>query len=159
MNVAIYAVHGQRGATDEQALARLRFVAQGFRRAGLIFGPLWLLAQGLWGQLLLWLAVAAALTAAFLHGSLSLGAVAALYGLSAVLIGVEGAACIGAALERRGLHLLDIATGANEEAAARRFLDRAPVAAAPRAPETKSHSDSHLSGHIIGLFPEADVAP
>ncbi len=152
--MAIYAVHEAAAVDAAQGALNARFIRQGYSPAAFAFGPFWLLANRLWRALALWLVAAALVAAALAWDLLQPAAALALYELSALLIGLEGAAWLSAALSRRGFAMIDIAAGANREAAEIRYFSGrgdAPPAVAP-APRLAQPSGP---GSIIGLFPEA----
>jgi hypothetical protein len=158
--MAIYAFYAPRGASDVQsAIERARVARQGFAFAGLVFGPLWLLARGLWRPLGAWLIAAVAVGLAVRYRFLWSSAASDLYALSALYIGFEGRAMQGAALARRGFPLADIAIGDDLAAAERGFAARALEARAAAAPASAAsggrYSPQDHSQGIIGLFPEA----
>ncbi len=150
----IYRVLIPRGGDDRAAIAeRADFVREGFSWPALLFGPLWLLARGLWRALGVWCLGAAILALAMAFGRLpeSVGPWFTL--LSAVFLGLEGQGLVGAARERAGFAFVDVATGADLEAAERGFFsrwsaDKAPIPHASRAAP-------FAPAHVIGLFPEA----
>ena len=159
--MAIYSVHAPSGVVDPQRLIEsVRVERQGFAVCGLVFGPLWLLARGLWRPLGLWIVAAIVVRLAVMGGALGVGAAFDLYALSALLIGFEGRAMREAALARRGLPLVDVAVGADPDAAERAFAARAlvaPPAPGPASPPPSGrYSPPPENPHgIIGLFPEA----
>jgi hypothetical protein len=153
--MAIYRVHLPLGAPNQAVAAEgAKFLREGFCWPAFLFGPLWLLARGLWRPLVLWGLGALIVGFAIFYGRAS-GAVGFwLYVLSVVFLGFEGQNYATAALERGGFGLADIAAGADRLAAERSFFSRwladvapTPLAARPNTPIAPAH--------VIGLFPES----
>jgi hypothetical protein len=159
--MAIYSVHIPGDAADpEKAAERANFLREGFSRPAFLFGPLWLLARGLWRPLGVWCLGALLVGLAISYGLLAGSAGSWLYFIAALFLGLEGKGFVGAAMERRGLLLVDVATGPDLAAAESGFFSRwlaglpavtptPPPAARPNAPIAEGH------GPIIGMFPEA----
>ena len=153
--MAIYRVHIPVGVADQAAMAeRAKFLREGFSWPALLFGPVWLLARGLWRPLGLWGLGALAVGFAISYGRLPDAVGAWLYFLSAVFLGFEGQNLAAAAMERAGFGFIDIATGVDRLTAERGFFSRwlieaasAPAVARPNAPI--------VPAHVIGLFPES----
>jgi hypothetical protein len=154
--MAIYRVHIPADGADSASVAeRASFLREGFEWAGLLFGPVWLLARGLWRALALWCVAALVVYLAISYGRLTDSAASWLYLLSAFFIGLEGQNVAAAAAERRGLRLVDIVAGPDRDAAERGFFSRW-LAAAPPAPAPAARPSAPIGeGHVIGLFPEA----
>lgn len=153
--MAIYRVLLPAGTGDPAVLAaRAVFVREGFCWAALIFGPLWLLARGLWLALGAWcLGAAIILTGA--HYARAPGfAVEGLYWLSALWLGLEGRGLVAAARRRAGYRFVDIAVGADATAAELGFFSRWRAEPAPPAPPARASAPA-APAHVIGLFPEA----
>jgi hypothetical protein len=159
--MAIYSVHipGD-GADPTTAAERANFLREGFCWPAFLFGPLWLLARGLWRPLGAWCLGAILVGLTISHGLLRGSAGSWLYFIAALFLGLEGKGFVGAAMERRGLQLIDVATGPDLAAAESGFFSRwlaglpavtptPPPAARPNAPIAEGH------GPIIGMFPEA----
>ena len=153
--MAIYRVLLPAGEADAAAMAaRADFVRDGFCWPAFLFGPLWLLARGLWRAMAAWCLGAAIVLIGARYAGAPEPAVDGLYGLSALWLGLEGQGLVAAARRRAGFRLVDVSVGANARAAEHAFFSRwlaepppasAPArAAAPAAP-----------AHVIGLFPEA----
>jgi len=107
--MAIYRVHLPVGADAASAAERARFQREGFSWPALLFGPVWLLARGIWRALTVWLAAALALGWAIHLGRLPSADGTWFVLLSAIYLGLEGNSLAAAALERRGYKLADIA--------------------------------------------------
>jgi hypothetical protein len=151
----IYRVLLPSGDPERESMAdRARFIREGFCWPALLFGPLWLLARGLWRPLGVWCLGAILVAVALGSGNASGGAAGWLYLLSAVLLGLEGRSLRAAAIERRGFTLVDVVAGVDAAAAEQVFFTRwlankdvVVSAARPNIPIAQSH--------VIGLFPEA----
>ena len=101
----IYAIHSPPIVGDPaRALNQARLVKSGFSIAGLVFGPLWLAVNRQWLPLAIWVIGAVGVTLLADGGWLAAGGAAALYLLSAILIGVEGRHWISLKSARAGLH-------------------------------------------------------
>ncbi|WP_158815929.1 DUF2628 domain-containing protein [Methylocapsa sp. S129] len=157
--MAIYSVHIPVGGADPAAVAeRAAFLREGFSRPAFLFGPFWLLARGLWRPLGVWCLAAVLVGFAISYGLLRDSAATWLYLVSCVFLGLEGKSFVGAAMERRGLGLVDIVAGPDLIAAERAFfsrwlaIDGAPVATPAAA---RAHAPVADAAHVIGLFPEA----
>jgi hypothetical protein len=157
--MAIYSVHipGD-GADPTTAAERANFLREGFCWPAFLFGPLWLLARGLWRPLGAWCLGAILVGLTISHGLLRGSAGSWLYFIAALYLGLEGKGFVGAALERRGVRLVDVATGADLAAAesgffSRRLADAPAIAPPPPARAQASAAQAH--GPIIGMFPEA----
>jgi hypothetical protein len=137
---------------------RVRFEKQGFSWSALLFGPVWLLARGLWRAFVGWFAFAALILLAARYDVISAGAAVLLIVLLQIYLGFAGRAEAAAAFERAGWRLDDIAVGADRASAERSYFIRwreapAPAALAPRP--SRSGGPPPQPHHIIGLFPEA----
>lgn len=122
----------------------------GFSWGALVFGPLWLLARGLWLALLGYAILAAAVFALVGIGALSPGAAAGLIALGHLYLAVEGRALAIAARERGGRPLVDLVYAGSALEAEKVYLERIlrPVGLAPRRGFPPARPD------VIGLFPE-----
>jgi hypothetical protein len=153
--MAIYRVHLPVGASDQAVMAeRAKFLREGFCWPAFLFGPLWLLARGLWRPLVLWCLGALVVGFAIFYGRLSDAAGTWLYLLSTVFLGIEGQSFAAAAMERAGFGLVDIAAGPDRLAAERSFFSRWLADAAP-APLAARPNTPIAPAHVIGLFPES----
>ena len=160
--MAIYTVYAPPPKADEATPdpERFVFVRDGFYFWAFVFGPLWLLIKRLWLALLIYIAVVAVLqvglwlikVSPIVHSLASL--------LMHLLVGLEAATLQRWTLNRRNWTSLGVVSGANYEAAERRFFDAwtaqmsrpVPPAAPPRpVPPIRVPP---TSSDIIGLFPE-----
>ena len=108
--VTIYTIHASEGS----ARGALGVLPHRFSRAGFVFGPFWLAAQGLWPHALVLGAVdAAILTVAGLR-VLDPAAGVAILALLALLVGLDGREWARRKLERRGAALVGLGFGASE---------------------------------------------
>jgi hypothetical protein len=158
--MAIYRVLIPVGAADPAAMAeRADFIREGFSWPALLFGPLWLLAHGLWRALGVWCLGALIVAAAMFYGRAPDFAANWLYFLSAVWLGLEGQDLVADARRRAGFRFVDIVTGADSTAAEHGFFSRWLADSAPASPVARPNArgaQAHLAqAHVIGLFPEA----
>jgi hypothetical protein len=153
--MAVYRVHILPGAPDPVAGAEgAKFLREGFSWSAFLFGPLWLLAHGLWRPLLVWCVGALIAGLVVSYGFLPAAAEVWLYLLSALFIGLEGRGFAAAAAERGGFCLVDIAVGDDRLAAERSFFSRWLVDPEP-APLGPRPNTPFAPPHVIGLFPES----
>jgi len=151
----MYAIHSPPLAGDPaRAFDRARFVKMGFSGWGLVLGPFWLLAQRLWRPFGVWAVGALAVGVAEAGGWLAPAGGSALYLVTAFWIGVEGRAWLSRKLERSGLPLFDLVEARDDDAAARKFLERTLTASPPPAP-ARPAGRAPESNMVLGLFPEA----
>lgn len=153
--MAIYAVHCPAGGDAATSLERARFLKLGFCWPALVLAPLWLLAHRLWRPLALWLAGAVLVGLAAAYGLLTADGALWLYLLSALYLGFEGRALLGAALARRGSPLADIVCAADLSTAELGYFARLPAEASPRAVSSANRPTPPAAPQILGLFPEA----
>ncbi len=146
----LFAIHAPRAAEAIGDLEGARAARTGFSLAALVFGPLWLLAGGVWAALAAYVMLAAAILALAAYGWLGVGAAAGLILLGHLYIGVEGRALAIAASDRGGRALVDVVYARSALEAEKIYLERAlhpaPAAAWRGAPAA--------SPDVIGLFPE-----
>ena len=158
--MAIYSVHiPSEGADSMSAAERASFLREGFSWPAFLFGPFWLLARGLWRPLGAWCLGAVLVGLATSYGLLGGSAGSWLYFIAALYLGLEGKGFVGAAMERRGLRLVDVATGPDlataESGFFARWLARAPAIASAPQPARATSPLAEAHGPIIGMFPEA----
>jgi hypothetical protein len=127
-----------------------RAAKTGFSLLALLFGPLWLLARGLWLALLAYALLAAVVIGLVRAGLLSGEAAAGLAVLGQLYLAVAGRALALAARERAGRPLVDLVHAHSALEAEKIYLDRVlrPVPPAPRRGAPPAPVD------VIGLFPE-----
>jgi len=143
------------GAADPAAIAeRADFIREGFSWPALLFGPLWLLARGLWRALGLWFVGALAVALATYYGRAPDFTASWLYWLSAAWLGLEGQGFVAAARQRAGFRLVDIVIGADSGAAEHAFFSRWLAQSAPPAPAARPNVPV-AQANVIGMFPEA----
>ena len=152
--MAIYACHspaldrGTASALESATVLRLGFATWGF-----VFGPIWLLARGLWLALGAWILGAIVVGFAVASGFLRPETAVVLYWLAALFIGIDGRTLQGWALARRGSPLVDIVAAGSSESAEREFFAR--VLAAPARNAASVGPAPSSAQEIIGLFPRA----
>ena len=153
--MAIYRVLIPVGAADPAALAeRADFIREGFSWPAFLFGPVWLLARGLWRALGVWSLGALIVALTVFYGRTPDFAANWLYFLSAVWLGLEGQGLVAAAKRRAGFRFVDIVAGADAAAAEHGFFSRWLADAAPASPAARPNVPV-AQAHVIGLFPEA----
>src|ERR1700690_756976 len=119
----LYSVYAPKGETDPAIAAdRAFFVREGFSWPALWFGPLWLLARGLWFALAAWIVGAALVAFAAKEGRLDASTGFWLYLLSALFLGLEGQRLRAGAAQRRGLSLTGVVGGGDQFEAERNFF-------------------------------------
>jgi hypothetical protein len=146
----LFAIHAPSASDAFPGPEGARAAPTGFSFAALAFGPLWLLAAGLWIALASYAVVAALTLTAANGGWLRAGAVALLFALGNLYIAVEGRALAIAARRRSGRPLVDVVYAHSALEAEKIYLDRelglgetALRAMPPQGPT-----------EVIGLFPE-----
>jgi hypothetical protein len=166
--MAVYTVHEplpKAGARSELEPERFVFVRDGFSFWALLLGPLWMLRHRMWLVLLGYIALTVALSMVFrLNASDKIGFL--VWGLIALLIGLEAGTLRRFTLRRRGYRNIGIVVGDDLELAERRFFDawvRQDAASAPGpggAPALASSLRmSQPNSDVLGLFPEPGAAP
>jgi hypothetical protein len=127
-----------------------RAAKTGFAWAALVFGPLWLLARGLWLALLAYAVLAATAIALAGIDELRPGAAVALAALGHLYLAVDGRALAIAARRRGGRLLVDLVFAGSALEAEKIYLERVlrPAAPPPRRGFPPAQPD------VIGLFPE-----
>jgi hypothetical protein len=157
--MAIYSVHVPETAADPAiAFDRVNFLREGFSWAAFLFGPFWLLARRLWRPFGAWCLGALIVGVAISCGLLRDSAATWLYLAAALFLGLEGRGFVGAAMERRGFKLVDVATGADLIAAETGFFSRWLAAApsvTPPPPALARPNAPPVETQVIGMFPEA----
>ena len=143
----LYAIHAPLAALS--APEKIRAASTGFSGAALVFGPLWLLARGLWAALMAFALAGAVIVAAVRLGALSPAAAFALFALGNLYVACEGRALRAAALARAGRPVADVIFAHSAVEAEKRFLERALATPAPAW-----RGGAPAAGEIIGLFAE-----
>jgi hypothetical protein len=146
----LFAIHAPRAVEAVAGLEGARAARTGFSWAALLFGPLWLLARGLWAALIGYVILAAAVAALADFGWLGDGVAAGLVALGHLYLGVEGRALAIAARDRRGRALVDVIYARSALEAEKIYLERALRPAPPAA----LRGAPPASPDVIGLFPE-----
>jgi len=169
--MSVYTVHAPPSAAAAPDPERFVFVRDGFHFWGFVFGPVWLLCRGLWLVFVIYIAVVAAL-----HGALWLLAVpsasqAMLTFLAHLLVGLEAGTIQRWTFKQRRWSPVGVVTGANREAAERRFYDRwtardarrqpppVPPLSPPKPSAPPPMRPPEPPSDIIGLFPEPQSRP
>jgi hypothetical protein len=166
----VYTVHAPSAtAANVRATDKFTFVRDGFHFWAMVFGPLWLIGNGLWLALLGWIFAVVALDLVLAQLGAGFVAIISADILIALLMGFEAASLRRWTLSRRNWRQLDVVVADDEEAAERRFFDRwtaklvndqaavdrgapPPTRDIPGQPFSKPPPLPHSS--IIGLFPE-----
>ena len=143
----LYAIHAPLVALS--APEKVRAVATGFSPAGLVFGPLWLLARGLWLALIAYVAALAGIGLALRLGVLTPAAALALIALGHIYVACEGRALASAARARAGRPVADVIFARSALEAEKLFLERILMRPAPAW-----GGGVPVAGEVIGLFPE-----
>ncbi len=146
----LFAIHAPIGPAVLSGLESARAARTGFSFAALLFGPLWLLARGLWLALVVYVVAAALIVFAARSGGLSPGATIALIALAHLYIGVEGRAIAVGARARAGRPLVDVIYARSALEAEKLYFERALAAAPSAAPVGFARGDEG----VIGSFPE-----
>jgi hypothetical protein len=163
--MTVFTVHqpAPRKTEDTAPPERFAFVRDGFYFSAFLFGPLWMLWNGLWLVLIIYLVGTAALQAALWALGVSGAVKFAVAVLIAILVGCEAGSLKRWSLRRRWSNV-GLVVGRSQEAAERRFFESwsagadspPPLAAAPQ-----SHSSRmpEPAPGVIGLFPEPQARP
>jgi Protein of unknown function (DUF2628) len=162
--MAIYTVHEppRREADRLGHTERFVFVRDGFSWPAFLFGPLWMLRHRLWLVLLGYLIIVGGLTFGLRAVGIPAVSVEVVYGLVALLIGIEASTLRRWTLARRRWITLSVVVGDDIEAAERRFFDAwvkgvdvsrlPPDLVAPAA--HVAHVPGAATQDVLGLFPE-----
>jgi hypothetical protein len=146
----LFAIHAPRAVEAVAGPEGARAARTGFSWAALVFGPLWLLARGLWLELLAFAVVYVAAFALVGLGVLSPGGPVAVAALGHLYLSVDGRALALAARERGGRPLVDLVYAGSALEAEKIYLERflRPAPQSPRRGAPPAQPD------VIGLFPE-----
>jgi hypothetical protein len=143
----LYAIHAPLAALS--APEKIRAASTGFSGAGLVFGPWWLLARGLWVAFFAYALAVAAVVVAVKFGALSPLAAFALLALGHLYVACEGRALRVAALARAGRPVADVIYAHSALEAEKIFLERTLA-----KPTPAWRGGPPAASDIIGLFPE-----
>jgi hypothetical protein len=146
----LFAIHAPIGPAVLSGLESARAARTGFSFAALLFGPLWLLARGLWLTLIGYVVMAALVVGLVRYGWLSPGASMALFGLAGLYLGVEGRALASGSRARAGRPLVDVIYARSALEAEKLYFERALAAAPALAPRGVALAEEG----VIGSFPE-----
>jgi hypothetical protein len=163
--MSIYTVHEPppRAADALSGPERFVFVRDGFAVWAFLLTPLWMLWQGLWLVLAVYVAVAAILGIILTGIGASAGAVVLVGVIISLLVGLEAGTLRRFTLARRGWRNAGLVSGRNLEDAERRFFDiwlgktpnqHGASAAPPPAPSAAPLPRMPQPEGVIGLFPE-----
>jgi hypothetical protein len=161
--MTIYTVHAPPLKSDQVAPdpERFAFVRDGFYFWAFILAPLWMLWRRLWLVFVLYIVGSAVLQVGlWLIGASPL--IRTVVGLlCALLVGLEAATLRRWTLNRRRWTQVGVVSGANQEAAERRFFDvwvlQKAWSSGPAQPSPPPPQPARMSppaSDIIGLFPE-----
>ena len=155
--MAVYTVHAPADAASGEDADRITFLRDGFHVWAMLFGPLWLVWHRLWLALLGYLVVAGGLAVTLALLGASGGVRAAVFGLLAILMGLEAASLRRWSYSRGKWRQIDFVVADSEQGAERRFFDRDDADTAPRADTAlgRFYGAPGSAPGIIGLFPEA----
>lgn len=170
--MSVYTVHAPPAGAAGPDPERFVFVRDGFHFWAFVFGPVWLLAKGLWLPLVIYIVIAAALHAAMWLLAVPAATYAALVLLMHLLIGLEAGTIRRWTFRLRGWTALGVVTGTNRENAEQRFYDRWVARAArnknpiappspprPMPPPPAPTRPPEPPTDIIGLFPQPQSRP
>jgi hypothetical protein len=146
----LFAIHAPIGPAVLSGLESARAARTGFSFAALLFGPLWLLARGLWLALIGYVVMAALIVGLVRYGWFSPGAALALFALAGLYLGVEGRALAVAARSRAGRPLVDVIYARSGLEAEKLYFERALAAIPGAAPRGVAYAEEG----VIGSFPE-----
>jgi hypothetical protein len=147
----LYTIHAPIGPPVLVGLESARAARTGFSLAAFLFGPLWLLARGLWVALVGYVVLAALVVGLVRYGWLWPGAAVALIALAELYLGVEGRALAVVARGRAGRPLVDVIYARSALEAEKLYFERALADIPPAAPRGVGRAEEG----IIGSFPEA----
>jgi hypothetical protein len=159
--MASFTVHVPTAGPD--ALARARFVRDGFSWSAGAFGPFWLFSQCAWIAGLLVVAAYALLGGLVALLRLDAGLALAGFGLLQLGLALEGASLIRWELGLKGWREVGLVAGGDPDVMERRFFEAELARAGPPAaggepasyPAQPYPTQSAPRGGIIGLFPAA----
>ena len=156
--MAVFTVHVPSDVADPLKRAdRTVFVRDGFSLAAFLFGPLFLAYRRQWVAALAWCATAALIVFAARALDLSSGDRAGLFGLLALLTGLEANEARRWSLARRGFIPAALFAGVTRENCERFFFGAvAPPFEPPRPVPGRNVSRMGQpagEGEVIGLFP------
>ena len=154
--MSTFTVHVPPGIAEGTARAdRTVFVREGFGWAAFFLGPLFLLYRGLWRASLVWVAAALALFAIAVAFDLSALSRLLLYGVLAVLTGLEVAEARRGALTRAGFIPAALLCGVTRDGGEQRFFSGPMPLTEPLPVRTGSAGlQPARPAGIIGSFPQ-----
>ena len=165
--MAVYTVHEPplRSGTVAPDPERFVFVRDGFYVWAFLLTPLWLIWNRLWLALLIYLVVIFGVAQALHYAGVQPGGRSLVMLLISFLIGLEAGTLRRFTLARRGFRNVGVVSGANMEAAERRFFRDWTAAGPggpsdsagrrpPALPSSPSPAAAFHSPPVVGLFPE-----
>jgi hypothetical protein len=165
----IYTVHepGRPAQSLDERADGVVFIKEGFTGWGFLFGPLWLLFNGLWLELVLALLLSAGAAALLIELGLGQDQASGLANfLLMLIVGFEGNSLRRWRLERKGYVFLASVAGKSFEECERRFFDAwLPAVAKPKAtpaPQPASGTGAPSWGDwpgagVVGTLPGGTV--
>jgi hypothetical protein len=153
--MTIYTVHLPPDAHEADEVAeRAVFLKEGFAFFGFAFTGLWLLAQRLWWQALLYFVAFALISTLFWQFGLPRGAFVGVSFLMSLLIGIEGNEWIRGRFRRRGwIHAGTVSGPSLEECERRFFQDWVAAQGATRPAPPPLRPATAAPGPVLGVFP------
>ncbi len=153
--MTIFTVHIPVETRDPQEIAdKIRVIPEKASLAAFLLGPIWLVAQGAWMAVGVWVATVAALVGAFVLLGLAPEGLAAVILLLQIFIGVEGHQMARGAASRGRLRFADVVNARNADEAESEALRRLIAADQPLRPLAPMYKPASDLPHI-GLFPGA----
>jgi hypothetical protein len=167
--MAIYTVHlPPEATTPEQVAEKAVFVKEGFAFPGFVFTGFWLLYNRIWLKALLYIAVFAAVLAAFWFFNLPRLALGPLQLLMALLVGLEGHEWLRRKYTNLGWTHAGTVSGPSLPECELRFFERwaaenggastprtVPTTPDPASPAPLPQSSSAPASSVLGVFPTA----
>jgi hypothetical protein len=142
-------------AATPDAAARVAFVRDKFSWPALLFTPLWLLWHRLWLAFVIFCAVGILISSALYYFGLQNTVADLALVLPSLVVAFEATQLRAFRLVRRGYREADAVLADDLEGAERRYFERRKLAAVRRdLPPVPPLPEAHVSGPVIGLFPE-----
>ena len=151
--MTLFTVHIPVDARDPQEIAdRIRVIPEKASVAAFLLGPIWLVAQGAYLAVGVWVGTVAALIGAFVLLDLAPAGLAAVILLIQAFIGVEGHQMARVAASRGRFKFVDVVNARDAEEAEGEALRRLIAAQQPTRPSAPLYKPTSDLPHI-GLFP------
>jgi hypothetical protein len=153
--MTLFTVHIPVEARDPQEIAdRIRVIPEKASLPAFLLGPIWLVAQGAWLAVGVWVVAMTVLVGAVLVLGIAPPGLAAVVLLIQVFIGVEGHQMVRVAASRGRFKCVDVVNARDAEEAQSEALRRLLAAQQPARPAAPIYRPANdLPG--IGLFPGA----